>query len=587
MNLIHRTTGWLALALCLVFVPASGVHAQEAAAPSPAVSAIRAEVLRAKELELPGMPRPHHIAVTLLGEEEAVVEASLGAIIKEDRDHARVLKVEVRVGDPSFDSSNFLGTAEEPVVVAPTALQDDPEALRRSVWILADRAYKNATETYEAKRAHFESMARGGADDLDDFGAAPVERFRDGKPVAVPSTTSYADLARTVSNVFAQHPNVHRSTVRIMAHTRTRTFVDSAGTAIEDTASLLQVEIVARTQADDGMVLADHASFSSRSFGDMPSVEALTKVARELAVRLEKTRVAPVLDDYAGPVLFEGRAAPQLLRFLLADELSATPPPEPNLGNDVATASSLSTRIGWRVLPLGFGVVDDPTIQRGDGFPLIGGYQFDDEGVRAQRVTVVENGRLRALLSSRTPSESFPVSNGHGRAGVTGHARGRVGNLLVTASGGLPAAALRARLLAAAKREGVDYGIVVAGLDDPSVTERAMMATAGASGGVMLPRPTEVYRIRAGAKPELVRGASLHALRTRDLRHIAAAGREPFAYAYMASASPVRSPGSFGGDIPTSIVAPSVLLPDVDVTRPTTPHPLPPIVPMPPRSKAP
>ena len=95
--------------------------------------------------------------------------------------------------------------------------------------------------------------------------------------------------------------------------------MNSAGSTIEDGANLLRIEIVARTQADDGMVLADHASFASRSFEDLPSTEVLTKAAKELAVRLEKLRVAPVVDDYAGPVLFEGKAAPQLLRFLLAD----------------------------------------------------------------------------------------------------------------------------------------------------------------------------------------------------------------------------------------------------------------------------
>lgn len=357
------STGTLAIALSA----GAASSAEPSLAPSPAVAAIQAEVARARSLELPGMPRPHHVAVTLLGERETVVEASLGAILKQDHEHARIAKVEVRVGDASFDSSNFLGTAEEPVVLSPAALQDEPQALRRTIWLLADQAYKNATETFEAKRAHFESMA-GGQDGLADFSDAPVEHWRAEAIAPVPEPATYTSIVQAVSRVFARHPTIHRSVVRVVAHTRTRVFVDSAGSSIEDATSLLRFEIVAQTQADDGMVLVDHDAFCSSSFSDLPSVESLVKVAEALAERLEATRVAAVVDDYAGPVLFEGIAAPQALRYLLADELSGTPAPEPSLGSDVAMPSSLSSRIGWRVLPLGFDVIDDPTRAREERF---------------------------------------------------------------------------------------------------------------------------------------------------------------------------------------------------------------------------
>jgi hypothetical protein len=416
-------------------------------------------------------------------------------------------------------------------------------------------------------------------EELDDFVSAPVERFRGVEGTPLPPTASYADLARSVSEVFTAHPDVHRSFVRIVARTRTRTLVDSAGTAIEDASSMLRVEIVARTQADDGMVLADHEAMAYPSFDGLPSLDELRARAEELASRLERVRVAPVAKDYAGPVLFEGRAGAQLLRFLLADELSATPSPKPGMGSDGASESFLSARVGWRVLPLGFDVTDVPNENRVFGLPVIGGYRYDDEGVRAQAVDVVKDGSLRSLLSSRTPSKSVQESNGHGRAGVMGHARGRAANLWVRAQAGLSAAVLRDRLIASARKEGLDHAIVVVGLDEPSLTERAMAVQAPGSGGTVLPRPTEVYRMDGKGNLELVRGASLHALRPRDLRHVLAAGRDPFVHSYMASASPYRASGSFGGEIPTSVVAPSLLLPDVDVMGPTAPYPLPPIVP--------
>jgi TldD protein len=566
---------WLTLGIVLAPAPAV---AQDTAQPvSPWVASIQAEVERAKSLELPGMPRPHHIVVTVLGEDESFVEATLGAVVKQDQDRARALKVEVRVGDPTFDSSNFIGTAEEPIVVVPAPIEDDSSALRRTLWLAVDSAYKSATGTYEAKRAHKEAMAHE-QDRLADFTTAPVERFRSPPVSGLPPIAAYAALARTASAVFAKHPGVHRSLVRIVAQTRTRTLVDSAGTTIEDGAALLRVEIVARTQAEDGMVLADHVSFASRRLDDLPSEDVLVRHAEDLATRLDRMREAAVVQDYAGPVLFEGRAAPQLFRYLFADELSATPLPEPSAGAEGAT-SFLSTRVGWRVLPLGFDVTDDPTVDRIADLPLLGGYGFDDQGVRAQSVRLVEDGVLKTLLSSRTPSKSVALSNGHGRAGVMGDARGRAANLWVSSRAGLSATALRAKLVELAKKEGLDQGIVVTELDEPAWTDHAMPVEGRGGGGVVLPRPTEAYRIRAGGKVELVRGVSLHGLRPRDLRHVLAAGREVSAYSYWASASPVRAAGNFGGEIPTTIVAPSVLLPDVDVMAPVPPHPLPPLAP--------
>jgi len=42
----------------------------------------------------------------------------------------------------------------------------------------------------------------------------------------------------------------------------------------------------------------------------------------------------------------------------------------------------------------------------------------DDEGVPAQAVNVVVNGKLQNYLIGRTPIRDFPESNGHGRAAV-------------------------------------------------------------------------------------------------------------------------------------------------------------------------
>ena len=547
----------------------------------PVVSALEAEIARTMQVRLPDMPAPHHVTITRIGEDEIAIEATLGALVAQDRERAALLKVEVRVGDATFDSANFVGDGDGPLVAAETPLDGAADGTRHAAWLLADRSFKNATATYEAKRAHVESRA-GQREVPADFSAAPAERSFTAQSAPLPDQASFVEIARRVSAVFADHPHVQTSSVRIVVRTRHRLLVDNEGTAVQEPWDFARVEIEGRTQAADGMILADYAAFTAPHHDGLPPIDVLLGAAKGVAQRLERLREAPVVDDYAGPVLLEDEAAPHALRVLLADELSATPPPGPDLDGASSRKSALSARVGWRVLPLDFSVIDDPTTDRAGELPLIGGYRFDDEGVRAQRVVVVDRGRLQSLLSSRTPSASMPASNGHGRAGVTGDARGRASNLIVSSRSGLTPAVLRARLIAAARREGLAYGIVVRRFDEPTVTGHVLdMASMGGTSGAILPAPTTMLRVYLDGREELVRGGTVVALRTRDLRNIAAAGREPFAYGYFASASPVRSSGNFNGEIPTTIVSPSLLLPDVDVRKPDRPPPRAPYVPAP------
>ena len=53
-------------------------------------------------------------------------------------------------------------------------------------------------------------------------------------------------------------------------------------------------------------------------------------------------------------------------------------------------------------------MVSDPTLTSINGHDLIGNYKFDDQGVKGEKVTVVDNGVLKNFLMSRTPIKGFP-----------------------------------------------------------------------------------------------------------------------------------------------------------------------------------
>jgi predicted Zn-dependent protease len=259
-------------------------------------------------------------------------------------------------------------------------------------------------------------------------------------------------------------------------------------------------------------------------------------------------------------VLFEGTAAAQILHELLAEALSGTPAPKGAEWSE----GPLARKLGKLILPETFSVVDDPSLGRVGTHPLLGSYPVDDEGVPAQRVSLVERGRLRSWLMSRTPRKGFADSNGHGRSGLAGWAKGKVGNLIAQSRGGLPRAALVARLLRAVREDGASHGLII----------RELEARPSATNGQAPPDPVLAYEVTLDGKERLVRGGKFGQMSIRVLRDILATGSDVETYDY------VESTGGFA--IPASVASPSLLFEDIEVKRRTEPNKSAPIVPRPP-----
>jgi hypothetical protein len=278
---------------------------------------------------------------------------------------------------------------------------------------------------------------------------------------------------------------------------------------------------------------------------------------------LQQLRRAPLLESYTGPVLFEGLAAAQLMRALLPGNLSGT---RPALGPNGrrAKGTRFAGKIGKPVLPPSISVEDDPTLRELGGVPLVGAYSLDDEGVPARKVLLVQRGKLKGFLMSRSPRKDFPHSNGHGRVGLVGEVRGRVGNLLVKARG-KSRRQLRRMLLARARAAGEDVAMVVRQLEQPrggrSVFFRALMGI-GATG---VPRPVLAYKVGSDGKETLVRGLEFAQVPVRALRQIIGVGRKPTVHNYTGAVGGIPLPGRMG--IPRAVVSPDLLFQELELTR--------------------
>lgn len=569
------------------------------AAPLPAqddvvLRAMRDELGRSMdELRLRGLEKPYFIAYRVRETAGVSASASFGSLMDRRETHVRWIAVEVRVGDYDLDNTNFLNFSARPRAaggvfagMASLPLDADYAVLRRQIWLATDDAYKQALEDLSRKRAALQSRTL--RERIPDFTREPPASVDDRKlPVRVDPAKAEA-LVRDLSALFRQMPDVFASSVSLDGLTATTRYVNSEGTVAVRDDPLVTVKAVGRTPAADGMPLEDFVAVHALSMAELPARDELAAAIRGLGATLAGLRAAPPLDRYQGSVLFEGEAAAELFGQVFAPNLLAVRRP-------VAEQAQYETvlqqgenpfidRIGARVLPPGFDVVDAPTRAVHDGARLIGGYRVDDEGVPAREVRPVEQGILKALLATRTPVCGISASTGH-RAG----AGPMPSNLVVTARNGLGDAALRAELLRVVRERGKEYGIIVRRLANPAL-RLSRGAAAGMEGFPARPAGVVIVAVKVfpDGREELVRNAAVAGLTAAAFKDILAASAAAPVHTTVMS---LRGSGGFslsflrqaleGADAVVSLAVPSLLFEDVTlraVSReaprlPATPHP--------------
>jgi predicted Zn-dependent protease len=560
-------------------------------ADAPGVTALRinpASVRKAMEDELARSmkdlhmgddePHPYFIAYTISDMDQATTSATLGAVTAAHAYRGRLLRTEIRVGDANFDNTNFEGGAN----VEAIPIEDDYAALRREIWLRSDESYKNAVETLARKRSAAAGQASADEDDgVGDFSPQTAAH------VEVPFTASTADpgelreTVRKLSLILASFPEIYGSHVTGTNAIVRRRLATSEGSWVDDNQRTLRIDVVADTQADDGMKLRSFVPFSAVDMAGLPPIAEMEKAVRAMAKELVAARQAPIATSGAGAVLFEGPAAAQIVKILLGDQLGGTPPPKTaSAGSDDGGQQSvLAGKLEQRVAAPILSLVDDPLLAAAPGKAAVfGSYRVDDEGVAAQRVSLIEKGVLKSLLMSRTPRKEITRSNGHGRAPRFAGVRAHVGTLVLTGAKGQKRAEMIAALDKIAKGGGVTTYIVRL-LDDGSIPGgeaddlAALFSFGGGSHGPPPIRPLIVYRVAHG-KETLVRGVTLENLLPRSFKEIAATGNEPVVYNYQDGG------GGFSG-VPSTIIAPALLFPDVDIRRQPGKHRKPPVYPSP------
>jgi len=565
--------------------------------------AMRDELQRSKErLCIENQERPFYIEYRLLDVDVKTVMAAFGALLNSTTSRNRFMSVDARVGDYLLDSSNFVSDDGFRGFIGSSGqvgIDRDYDSLRQDLWLATDQAYKEALVRLSRKRAYIQSLAR--PPDVPDFSRVEPLVMINPRLEADWTSRNWEDEAKAVSSIFRKYPELYGTRVTYYLIYTTQYLMNSEGTQVRVSRSLAGIEASADTQSGDGMRLHNFFSHYALKPADLPQASAVRDALERMSRELVALRASPPAPDYAGPVLFEAPASAALLAQMLGPSVAGARPPLAmqtmfeQMMERLGGRSEWIGRLNTRVLPPGVTLRDDPTAKEFKGAPLIGSYDVDEEGVRAERVTLVEDGQLRNLLMSRRPGPEFGRSNGHGRAAFLSEPKPTISNLFFEATQGESAADLRKKFIEACKLEGREWCLKVKRMDNPALSVQRqddfaeVFASMGGGGGAGERPPLLVARVYvADGREELIRGAKILGLNLRALRKIEGVGNDPVAYAFFQNQAPGfagTALGAFGsaqGGIPSTVIAPSLLLSDVEVRGARGEPRRPPLVPPPP-----
>ena len=551
----------------------SVAYAAPPAAPPAIEAALTIELDRAmKGLRLPDSATPYLIQYDVLDGDVASYFAELGAVVSEDVQHYRNLRAEVRVGSYQHDSSNFSAFGEPGGVVSRSLPdEDDVVALRREVWLATDDAYKGAVGQLSRKDARLSGDPTPRPSDYE--ARPPVDVPVDHTNAAAHPIAAAALKERVVaaSGWLGGYPAIEIGQAVGRDWQGRRLLLTSEGTRLWRDTGYAVVRVEGTARMPDGVELRDSRSWIAPTVGDLRSLAEMEAGTRAMSEHLVETSKAPAIEDSVGPVVFEGSGAVEFFSQLLAGEVVGTPG-ELSADDDPGVSRGGAVRLGRRLLPEGWSVVDDAT-RAGSSAPnggCMGAYAYDQEGVAPRVVELIRDGVLRDLLMSRIPSMDRPSSTGHGRSLGADRRAAMPACVTVTPPRLVGTRRLERRALRLAGQTGRDFVLVVSALEPPALSPGVDITFTGEAPLPGLTHPYEVYRLYGDGRREVVRAGDFVGVDRRVLRDIVAASAGPGPVDLLdGPPGPGRYQVGNSGGLAVTWDVPGILVSELEITAPT------------------
>jgi predicted Zn-dependent protease len=551
-----------ALAALMLLLPLLTASAEQ---PSALLQAMQTELDRSfAALQFADETPLYYLSYRVTESERHDLSATYGALNGDNHSRERVLDIDCRVGDYQLDNTHeirgefsFRGSGPPPRL----PYDDDDLAIRTIIWRATDKAYREALENYTKVLTNDQVLVEK-EDTSADFSREEAYDYIGAKAAAPFEAESWKPRLRRLSAIFKDFSFVETSSLQISLTNDNRYFVDSEGARIQTGQSYARFFVRCSGTADDGMQIDRYESFDAAALAGLPDDATIEATARRLIVELEALLNAPPADPYTGPAILVNRAAGVFFHEIFGHRI------EGHRQKSEFEGQTFTRKVDQQILPEFMSIYDDPTLVDFEGQFLRGSYRYDDQGVKTERVTVVENGVLKNFLMSRSPINNFPNSNGHGRAQAGRDVVSRQGNLMITSTKSFEFDKLKEMLLEECRSQDKPYGLIFYDISGGFT----MMGRYSPQSFKVI--PLLVYRIYTdGREPEVIRGVDIVGTPLTSFARIIATGTD---YGVFNGTC-----GAESGWVPVSAIAPSVLVTEVEIEKKAKEQERPPLLPPP------
>jgi TldD protein len=531
---------------------------------SPVLAALQAELERSMKTLGTLDPPAYFLGYTVTDSQRVNVSGSNGALLSSDEARNRWLEVSVRAGSYNLDNSHKVGERQMPSGGPGTSapIDDDADVLRRAIWLETDKQYRAASEALIKIKTGKEVKVETAEGRAPDFSREEPHTYIGAQTSLSLDRKPWEEKVRAYTKEFRASTAIINSIVTFTAQSQNVFQVSSEGTQLQFGQIRYRLELFIQGKAPDGMDINRYYNFDWVNPSEAPDDKAVYDAEATMRKELEGLVAAPINDPTVGPALLTGRAAAVFFHEVFGHRA------EGHRQKDVTEGQTFSKKVGEQILPDFLSITDDTTMKKLGGQDLLGYYQFDDEGVPAQRVMLVDHGVLKNFEMSRSPLVGFPRSNGHGRRQLGATPVSRQGNLIVQSSKTVTNAQLRAKLIELIKAQGKSYGLLI---DDIA---GGFTFTGRGQPQAFQVLPLVVYKVFADGRPdELVRGVDIVGTPLAALTKIIATGDTPEVFNGYC--------GAESGSVPVSAASPAILTSELEVQKKESSTDRPPILPPP------
>lgn len=517
----------------------------------PLLNAMKNEMKRTMDGLANQSTPPYFLSYAVTETKTIRMNAVFGNVKSSEQTLSRILDIDIRVGNHELDNTHTIrgsrfefGGGGRGIELPMT---NDEKALRSVMWNATDKLYKKAVERYGKVLTNRAVKVKEEDSSADFSRQQPIESIAADQTFIIDSL-QWVKKIKQLSSLFTVDPKIYTGEVYFQADIITKYFVSSEGTVIRQSEPNVRLFASASTKADDGMTLPLFSSYFAFQPENLPSEEIIGQDIRRMIQTLGQLRDAPLAETYSGPAILSGAASGVFFHEIFGHRVEGHRQKDPN------SSQTFKSFLNKKILPDFIDVVFDPGLKTLNGQDIVGYYTYDDEGVKAEKVIAVEKGIFKNFLMSRSPIESFPASNGHGRRQAGLRPVARQSNLLVLASQSVAFDSLRTLLRNECIVQKKEYGLYFVEISG------GFTFTARTIPNAFNVQPLVVYKIYADGRPdELVRGVDLIGTPLTTFNNIIAASQDIGIFNGVC--------GAESGGVPVSASSPSLYVKTIEVQK--------------------